>query len=404
MKSRLAFACIFFPLLAGCGGSGGSGDNSQCATGPAPIGATRPNVFFFPTHPDSTHKHAISPFIPGSDGTLVQSAASLQFSTQNPPQVLLANAGAFAFIETTDVVQSGNGQSTVTNVFTPYAIGADGGLTPSGTPLSITGSGITGQSLFLHPSGGFGYLTPALPENGTLTFAPYIVEADGTLATSCAPNLVVPVPNGTGEGLVFQPNGKFAYATSTSADLTTVTYTPYAVGANGLLSASGKAVGVATTQTQVSDGENFIFSGISSVNATSNSSTDTFTSYAIGSDGTLAASGTPITINLPGGPTSYALLLYPDATGRFVYIDTLDYNSDQETYTPYTIGADGSLRQTGTTLSDAGLNRIFFEATGKFAYIQKNNTPTSSSITYTPYAIGADGSLTPTGTPLVLAE
>ena len=394
MKSRSAFACIFFPLLVGCGGSGGSGGNSQCATGPAPgtgTGATRPNVFFFPTQPDSAHKYAISPFIPGSDGTLVQSAASLQFSTQNPPQVFLANAGAFAFIETDE---------TDGAVFTSYAIGADGGLTPSGTPLRITAV----QSLLLHPSGEFGYLTPALPENGSLTFAPYVVEADGTLAASCAPNLVVPVPNGTGEGLVFQPNGKFAYATSTSADLTTVTYTPYAVGANGLLSASGKAVGVATTQAQVSDGENFIFSGISSVNATSNSSTDTFTSYAIGSDGTLAASGTPITINLPGGPTSYSLLLYPDATGRFVYIDTLDYNTYQETYTPYTIGADGSLSQTGTTLSDARFNRIFFEVTGKFAYIQKNNTPTSSSITYTPYAIGSDGSLRPTGTPLVLAE
>jgi PKD repeat protein len=233
-------------------------------------------------------------------------------------------------------------------------VAPDGSFAPPTTSIPSDG----GYSNAVSPDGKFVYV-PA--ENGTKGVHVYSIGADGALAEIAGS----PFDAGTAYGdVAITPDNKFLYATNS------VGARPFAIGSDGTLTSLTQTPFLYYGTMQMSPNGRFLFGH--------NSTGYAMESYAIGSDGSLTAAGSPVTLTTTGiGYFSVA----PD--GGHLYIG--DYNGSA--VKTLSVAPDGSLSLISTVdTTPARSESTIVSPDGKFVYAASTGP---GEIAVAP--LGADG-------------
>jgi 6-phosphogluconolactonase (cycloisomerase 2 family) len=280
---------------------------------------------------------------------------------------LLVAAPAWA----SDLYVSNGSSDTVS----PFAIAADGSLSPVTCPGSdcITGGDPAGVAM--SPNGQFLYAVNRVSHKVSV----FAIAADGSPSpVSCAGSNCNTGSNPI--GVAVSPNGQFLYTTNENS----ATVSVFAIGADGSLSPVSCSGSNCSTGTQpggvaVSPNGQFLY--------TANGGSSTVSVFAIAADGSLS----PVTCsgsNCSTGMQPVGVAVSPN--GQFLY--TTSFNSD--TVSVFAIAADGSLSPVTCSGSNCSTGSSPFalavSPNGQFLYTTSFNSGTVSV-----FAIAADGSLSP---------
>ncbi|HKT34846.1 MAG TPA: beta-propeller fold lactonase family protein [Nitrospira sp.] len=287
-------------------------------------------------------------------------------------------------------------------VFVACSSGGDGGGGTTSNPPNPNSGTISGQKNF--PSGNTPHNVTVSSNGAHLytanindsTISQFSVNA-GTLT-----QLAAAIPTGSGPNqVVIHPNGQVVF----TADQGTNTVTRFTVGANGALAANGTAHtfpggsetnGIGFTNNPPGAGNQFAYV----VNYTGGN-VQAFTSDAAGNltavGGPVATGNNPHNVNV-------------DKAGRFVYIS----NHESNFVSGFKINGDGSLAPInnaagspvtnlqGNDPTDNNPHWSAFDTTGQFLYVIAGVPPAMSTLKS--YSINADGTLTQIGTTGPLAQ
>jgi 6-phosphogluconolactonase (cycloisomerase 2 family) len=257
----------------------------------------------------------------------------------NPMSVTIDPTGKFAY-----VANSFNGGLTGNSV-SAYSINPTSGML---TTIDFKSSGGTQpQSVTVHPSGKFAYVTNYL--SGGVTG--YSIGSTGVLAMLMQP--VGGWVTGTNPyGVTIDPSGKFAYvANQGSNDVST-----YGINPDGTLTIAGRSAGrsgnlaIAMTHgtAAVTYTPKFAY--------TANQTSSDISAYSIGSTGLLTSLGASVgTTTSPGSVTV-------DPSGKFAYV------GGGLSVMVHPIHADGSLGS-GATAAAVTTQSVTVDPSGRFAFV-----------------------------------
>ncbi len=245
-----------------------------------------------------------------ADGRLsLMSPHNIMLAGINPTAIAVDPSGRFVY------VPNDGGDVSV------YAIGSGGALTPV-PPRAIAGTGPSG--LAVAPSGRFVYVA-----NDDNTVSQYAIAVNGSL-TALTPASVLAGLNPS--GVKVDPSGRYAYVTNANGD----SVSQYSIAANGGL--------VALPSPTVLTGILPVSMAIEprGLNAyVANFTGFTISQYSIAAGGGLSPLSAS-TVLAGGNPTS----VVADPNGRYVYVTVLG-----NSISSFTIGADGTLTATGVPVA-----------------------------------------------------
>lgn len=289
----------------------------------------------------------------------------------NPMSVTIDPTGKFAY-----VANSFNGGITGNSVMT-YAINpASGMLTTIGF---ISSGGTQPQSVTVHPSGKFAYVTNYL--SGGVTG--YSIGSTGVLAMLMQP--VGGWATGTNPyGVTIDPSGKFAYvANQGSNDVST-----YGINPDGTLTIAGRSAGRSGNLAMA------MTHGTAAVTYTpkfayaANQTTSDISAYSINvGTGTLTSLGAAVgTTTSPGSVTV-------DPSGKFAYV------GGNLAVMVHLIHADGTLGS-GATAAAVATQSVTVDPSGRFAFVadRANNMVFAYTINSSTGALANAGAGVGTGT------
>lgn len=270
-------------------------------------------------------------------------------------------------------------------VISQFGIQPDGtlsALNPASIAAGVPQNGAQVGGFLIHPSGRFGYaVSGGEPGAGDGAAQQFIIRSDGTLQASSV------ALQGNIDGLVFTPDGKFAYVFSCGDDNCDGTLTAYAVAADGSftqLNSPGSSLPFTYSSGFAMDpGGKHVYV------AALNGNQRAILQFRIAADGGLAPL-VPAAIPLPMPASSIGLLsIHP--SGRYLYVAS---NYIGSSICQFSIGDNGVL----SPLSSATLEvpnpplEMAEDSTGSFAYVLSANLPSISE-----YSISASGVLSPIG-------
>lgn len=251
-----------------------------------------------------------------------------------------------------------------------YAINPmTGGLTFTGDLTGLNRNFCCFDSMAVHPSGKFAYLTG--PGGGSSSLSAYTISGTTGALTSIE-NLG---GGGSAASVAVAPSGKFAYVTNSASNDVTM-YTIDA--ASGALTSVGTVAAVQDPVSVVVDPQGkFAY--------VANSVSNDVSMYSInGTTGVLTPAGT-----IAAGTQPVSVVV--DPTGKFAYVTNFRSN-DVSTYS--IDGITGGLTATGTIVAGPSPTSIAVHPSGKFAYVTNSGSNDVWIYTIDP----ATGTLTLIGT------
>ena len=283
----------------------------------------------------------------------------------SPWSVTVDPTGKFAY-----VANSFNGGLTGNSVIT-YAINPSSGMLT--TIGFISSGGTQPQSVTVHPSGKFAYVTNYL--SGGVTG--YSIGSTGVLATLTQP--VGGWATGTNPfGVTIDPSGKFAYvANQGSNDVST-----YGINPDGtftilrtIAGRSGNLAMAMTKGTAVTYTPKFAY--------VANQTSSNISTYSIGSTGALTSLGVPAAT----GTTPSFMAITP--SGKFAYVAVFGAGAVMA----HPINTDGTLGAGKTVAVVSNIHAVTVDPSGQFVYAVDNVNKVISAYTMNP----STGALTSAG-------
>lgn len=324
----------------------GDGPASAASAPVTPIPAVFPRFAYVTNYNDSSVSFHV---VDAATGRLRYSGKAA--TGQYPLSVTVVPSGKFAF-----VASAGAGSGGIR----PYAIAANGNLTPVGAPVAV---GTYEYGVTTDPSGKYLYAL----DYTAFTVSQYAIGAAGSLTAIAAPVATGQNPN----GIAITPSGKFAFI----ANVSTANISAYSIGADGSLTALGNtACGAGPAGIAIDPSGRYLYVSTNANNVAQ---------FAIGGTGALTPLA-PATVAAGNTPGHIAV----DPTGRYAYLA----DSADNTVSQYAIGANGALSPLApaTVATGAYPFEIAIEPTGQFVYTTNLNDNTVSQ-----FAIGAGGRLAP---------
>jgi 6-phosphogluconolactonase (cycloisomerase 2 family) len=273
------------------------------------------------------------------------------------------------------------GPEFATGVF-QYTAGVQGTLTAD-SPASVRGDG-SYDGLVVSPNGRYVYLESSLPNDVPAVYQ-YTIGSDGRLI----PDSVPFVRTTYGDGMAVSPSGRFAYlllGTSSNSFIG-----EYAIGVTGMLSPKPTAtVKTASTADSIAVSPNGQYAYVA------DGRTNTVWQYTVGADGQLAvdAAGTVKT-----GESPYEVVVSPN--GRYVYV--VDNGPPQKVgvISEYAVGSGGRLIPDQKASVAAGVNpgALVVSPTGRYVYAS-SSLPNAQGAIYQ-YTVASGGMLVPDPTTAV---
>ncbi len=307
---------------------------ASCDTGPSPEGlAVSPNGRFLYT----ANEGGVSPFAINADGTLTPIACpgSSCSAGSEPFGLAVSPNGRFLYVAN----YISGGASTVS----PFAINADGSLTPIACAPPNCNAGTGPFAVAVSTNGQFLYVT-----NSGSKVSPFAIDADGSLTPiACMPPgcqaPTAPI------AVAVSPNGKFLYSANFYFSQTV---SPFGINGDGSLAPITCGPPSCNTGTDprgvaVSPNGRFLY--------TANFTSSTVSPFAIAADGSLTPIACPGSSCKTGiDPAGVAV----SPGGRFLYV-----SNEASTVSPFTINPDGSLTPIpcGGTSCNTG-NGPFFQS------------------------------------------
>ena len=268
---------------------------------------------------------SVSPFAIAADGSLTPIACSASDCSTGPDPTGGAVSPDGRFLYVTNATNPGFSPGSVS----PFAIAADGSLTPIACSSSDCTTGSSPRGVAMSPNGRFLYVANALSD----TVSPFAIAADGSLTPiACSGS-----DCGTGSfptALTVSPNGRFLYAVNGNPG----TVSPFAIGSDGSLTpiactANNCAAASSSTAIAVSPNGRFLYTASSEINSSAVSVA------AIADDGSLTALTCPGS-DCSGGTGLGGIVVSP--SGRFLYASS-QFGGDFGTISVFGIGANGLL-------------------------------------------------------------
>jgi 6-phosphogluconolactonase (cycloisomerase 2 family) len=260
----------------------------------------------------------------------------------------------------------------------PFAIAADGSLSPISCAGSNCTTGSSPEGVAVSPNGRFLYTTNFNPPGSVSVFA---IAADGSLSpVSCAGSNCTTGSNPI--GVAVSPDGRFLYIANNSSSSVSV----FAIAADGSLSpvscpGSNCHTGSNPFGVAVSPSGRFLY--------TANESSGSVSVFAIAADGSLSPVSCPGS-NCSTGPSSQPAGVVVSPNDQFLYTT----NANSSSVSVFAIAADGSLSPVSCPGSNChtGLAplAVAMSPNGRFLYAANSGDDTVSV-----FAIAADGSLSP---------
>lgn len=259
-----------------------------------------------------------------------------------------------------------------------FTIGAYGVLTPMNPATVAVPAGASAQ-VMVHPSGQYVYVT----DGNAKIILQYAVGANGTLTPMTPPSVADEQP---AFGIVSDPSGKYAYVTNCCGGSTISQYTiDPTTGQLAAMSSPTVPSGSNLQGIAMHPSGTYVYA-VSADDAT-------VSQYAVGSDGSLSAIGTPVATGME--PLGIAV----DPSGKYAYVA----NAGVAAVSQYTIDATTGLltpMSPPTVATDptggGGTDGISVDPSGKFAYASNGNGGTISQ-----FSIGSNGALTTLSHPVV---
>ncbi len=287
---------------------------ASCDTGSGPEGvAVSPNGRFL----YAAKEGGVSPFAINADGTLTPIACpgSSCSAGSEPFGLAVSPNGRFLYVAN----YTSGGASTVS----PFAINADGSLTPIACAPPNCNAGTGPFAVAVSTNGQFLYVS-----NSGSKVSPFAINADGTLTPiACMPpGCQAPTDP---IAVAVSPNGRFLYSANF---FSSQTVSPFGINGDGSLAPITCAPPSCNTGTDprgvaVSPNGRFLY--------TANNTSSTVSPFATNADGSLTPIACPGSSCKTGaGPAGVAV----SPNGRFLYV-----SNEASTVSPFTINPDGSL-------------------------------------------------------------
>jgi DNA-binding beta-propeller fold protein YncE len=285
----------------------------------------------------TANEAGVSPFAINPDGSLTPIACpgSSCSAGLEPFGLAVSPNGLFLYVTN----YGSGGASTVS----PFAINADGSLTPIACTPPNCNAGTGPFAVAVSPNGLFLYVT-----NSGSKVSPFAINPDGSLTPiACTPpGCEAPTDP---IAVAVSPNGQFLYSANFSFSQTV---SPFGINGNGSLTritcvAPSCNTGADPRGVAVSPNGQFLY--------TANNTSDTVSPFTINADGSLTPIACPGT-SCKTGNAPVGVAVSPG--GRFLYV-----SNEGSTVSPFTINADGSL----TPIACAGTscntgNNPFFQS------------------------------------------
>jgi DNA-binding beta-propeller fold protein YncE len=298
-----------------CPGSDCSGSDHSEGVAVSPNGQ-----FLYAT---SVGANTVSPFAIAADGSLTPIACSgsdCSSNGQTARGVAVSPNGRFLYV--TNITNPGFSPGSVS----PFAIAADGSLTPIACSGSNCATGVGPRGVAVSPNGRFLYVANAY------SVSPFAIAANGSLTPiACSGSDCATGPIAT--ALTVSPNGRFLYAVNEAAG----TVSPLAIGSDGSLTpiaCTGSNCDVACCSSAITVSPNGRFLYVAGGDNSGNVSVS-----AIAADGSLTPVPCPGT-DCMAGSNPGGVVVSP--SGRFLYMAS-GYGAAYGTISVFAIRADGLL-------------------------------------------------------------
>jgi 6-phosphogluconolactonase (cycloisomerase 2 family) len=367
----------------------GFGGVAACGGGSSSVIVGSPAGYAYVTSVNSSGSQApgaVFQYAVGSDGSLTALAVATVPAGPSPVAIATDPTGRFVYVVN-------GGDATISQ----FTVGSDGVLTPL-SPATVPVSGaISGATVYpgitIDPSGRILYVvTRAQDPAPAATIAQHSIGTDGALSPLVPPTQDVQSFAGP---LVIHPSGQFAYITGITS-VTGSNISQYSRDASGALTPLIPATVPGTANAggiYVGPGGQAAYALQTCIGAMCDGQIG---QYAIGSDGTLGATGNSAVLGSHVNPVALAT----DATGSSVYVlaNEMGVDTNVGILLQYSVNTQGSLAPKSPASLTVDSGAVALVSHGLNLYALSSNAigfasgaPTGGHVNH--YSVNADGSL-----------